>query len=105
MKKFDVEITETLQRKVSVEAASLEDAGTHGDTQAWETIRTMSWIPAISPVWIHTGEINWERRKNGCVNTEEKLRWHVELKTVACFWSAAILKSLIHLRMKWPLRF
>ena len=31
MKKFDVEITETLQRKVSVEAA---------------------WIPAISPVWI-----------------------------------------------------
>lgn len=33
MKKFDVEITETLQRKVSVEAASQEDAerGTHGD--------------------------------------------------------------------------
>ena len=26
MKKFDVEITETLQRKVSVEAASQEDA-------------------------------------------------------------------------------
>ena len=34
MKKFDVEITETLQRKVSVEAASQEDAE-RMVTQAW----------------------------------------------------------------------
>ena len=34
MKKFDVEITETLQRKVSVEAASQEDAESMV-TQAW----------------------------------------------------------------------
>ena len=34
MKKFDVEITETLQRKVSVEAASQEDAERMA-TQAW----------------------------------------------------------------------
>ena len=35
MKKFDVEITETLQRKVSVEAASQEDAE-RMVTQAWD---------------------------------------------------------------------
>ena len=34
MKKFDVEITETLQRKVYVEAASQEDAE-RMVTQAW----------------------------------------------------------------------
>ena len=34
MKKFDVEITETLQRKVSMEAASQEDAE-RMVTQAW----------------------------------------------------------------------
>lgn len=34
MKKFDVEITETLQRRVSVEAASQEDAE-RMVTQAW----------------------------------------------------------------------
>lgn len=36
MKKFDVEITETLQRKVSVEAASQEDAE-RMVTQAWQS--------------------------------------------------------------------
>ncbi len=38
MKKFDVEITETLQRKVSVEAASQEDAE-RMVTQAWNNQR------------------------------------------------------------------
>ena len=38
MKKFDVEITETLQRKVSVEAASQEDAESMV-TQAWKNQR------------------------------------------------------------------
>lgn len=45
MKKFDVEITETLQRKVSVEAASQEDAE-RMVTQAWnnQDYAVCSWL-------------------------------------------------------------
>ena len=61
MKKFDVEITETLQRKVSVEAASQEDAE-RMVTQAWNN-QDYVLIPAISPVWTSRPweNMNWQR--------------------------------------------
>ena len=87
MKKFDVEITETLQRKVSVEAASQEDAE-RMVTQAWNNqdyVLDSGDFTGVDPMPI--------RRKSVLARS-----WKICRP-----WSAAILKSPIHLRMKWPL--
>ena len=61
MKKFDVEITETLQRKVSVEAASQEDAE-RMVTQAWNNQDYVLDSGDFTGVDFKTVEnMNWQR--------------------------------------------
>ena len=103
MKKFDVEITETLQRKVSVEAASQEDAE-RMVTQAWNNqdyVLDSGDFTGVDFKTVGEHELAETRTMDVLLvqpNAYQKKSWKICRP-----WSAAILKSPIHLRMKWPL--
>lgn len=97
MKKFDVEITETLQRKVSVEAASQEDAE-RMVTQAWNNqdyVLDSGDFTGVDFKTVGEHELAETRTMN--------VRWYSPMPTrkksvlarswkICRLWSAAILK-------------
>lgn len=108
MKKFDVEITETLQRKVSVEAASQEDAE-RMVTQAWNNqdyVLDSGDFTGVDFKTVGEHELAETRTMDVLLYSPMPIRRKSVLARswkICRPWSAAILKSPIHLRMKWPL--
>lgn len=108
MKKFDVEITETLQRKVSVEAASQEDAE-RMVTQAWNNqdyVLDSGDFTGVDFKTVGEHELAETRTMDVLLvqpNAYPKKSVLARSWKICRPWSAAILKSPIHLRMKWPL--
>lgn len=108
MKKFDVEITETLQRKVSVEAASQEDAE-RMVTQAWNNqdyVLDSGDFTGVDFKTVGEHELAETRTMDVLLVQPNAYPKKISVGTgwkICRPWSAAILKSPIHLRMKWPL--
>lgn len=105
MKKFDVEITETLQRKVSVEAASQEDAE-RMVTQAWNNqdyVLDSGDFTGVDFKTVGEHELAETRTMDVLLVQPMPIRRKSVLARswkICRPWSAAILKSPIHLRMK-----
>lgn len=97
MKKFDVEITETLQRKVSVEAASQEDAE-RMVTQAWNNqdyVLDSGDFTGVDFKTVGEHELAETRTMNVLLvqpNTYPKKSVLARSWKICRLWSAAILK-------------